>query len=138
MTKKISNPKETITEIKPNNKFKQHIFPVVAILFSLLLFFNEVIFEGKVYISADAIASKSFENVVKEARDEGIQTLWNPYIFCGMPGLASMTFTGDRMYDLSELVHGKVREYFSFILGKSPLGGYIYFYFIFAIGVFNI
>ena len=136
MTKKISNPKETITEIKPNNKFKQHIFPVVAILFSLLLFFNEVIFEGKVYISGDAIASKSFENVVKEARYEGIQTLWNPYIFCGMPGLASMTFTGDRMYDLSELVHGKVREYFSFILGNSTLGGYIYFYFIFAIGVY--
>jgi len=67
----------------------QHAAAVILIFLSLIVFFHELVFEGKVFLAADTIASKSFETLVNDATKENTAPLWNPYIFCGMPGVGS-------------------------------------------------
>jgi hypothetical protein len=71
----------------------QHPAAMAVIYICLLLFFHPVVFEGKTYQSVDAIASHSWETLLNDAKAEGVFPLWNPYIFCGMPGYASLTLT---------------------------------------------
>ncbi len=61
------------------------------ILLLLLIFFFPVIFSNKTLLPPDAIASRSFHSFVKDALSRGVYPLWNPYIFCGMPSLASLS-----------------------------------------------
>ncbi|HEX2867262.1 MAG TPA: YfhO family protein [Ignavibacteriales bacterium] len=57
---------------------------VLLILF--LIFFSPMYFGGKTLQSGDIITSKSLSTYVA-THDNGF-TLWNPYIFCGMPAYA--------------------------------------------------
>ena len=79
----------------------QHAAAIAAILISLLFLFNEIIFSGKVFVSGDSIAAHSFETLVNDAQAEGIFPLWNPYIFCGMPGYAALSLAPERLWDFS-------------------------------------
>jgi hypothetical protein len=57
---------------------------VLVVLF--VLFFSPLLFQGKTFQSGDILTSESY----KTFRDtfQG-QSLWNPYIFCGMPSQVS-------------------------------------------------
>jgi hypothetical protein len=79
----------------------QHFAALACIYLSLLVFFHAIVFDGKTYQSGDTIASHSWDTFRKEADANGIVPLWNPYIFGGMPGFASMTYPIDRIYDLT-------------------------------------
>jgi len=59
---------------------------LVVLLLLLLIFFSPLYFGGKTFYSADIVTSKSMVNYVHQER-EGY-TLWNPYIFGGMPAHA--------------------------------------------------
>ncbi|MCX6150413.1 MAG: YfhO family protein [Ignavibacteriales bacterium] len=57
---------------------------ILLILF--LIFFSPLYFGGKTFQSGDIVTSKSMVNYVEKHGDG--YTLWNPYIFCGMPAHA--------------------------------------------------
>ncbi len=59
---------------------------VVVILLIFLLFYSPLYFGGKTFQSGDIVTSKSATTYL-ENHEDGF-TLWNPYIFCGMPAYA--------------------------------------------------
>lgn len=66
---------------------KYHVLAVILIIIILFLaFLNPLFFGGKTFQSGDILSSKSMRPYV-ENHGEGF-TLWNPYIFCGMPAYA--------------------------------------------------
>jgi hypothetical protein len=117
----------------------QHPVAIAIIYLSLLLFFHSIIFDGKSYQSADSIASHSWETLSKDAQVEGIFPLWNPYIFCGMPGYASLSFAVLRTFDLTtfmwEQIVRKVLTFFFFDDGHRS-GTWLLFYLVYGIGVY--
>ncbi len=114
----------------------QHLAAVAVLFVALAVFFAPVIFGGKTFLSSDSIASHSWDTVLKDAADQGVFPLWNPYIFCGMPGYASLTFGGPRLFDLSAVVLGKVSQLYQLIMLNSPVGWVLFFYFLFGVGMY--
>ena len=53
----------------------QHFAAISAIFLSLIIFFSEVTFEGKVFVAADNIASKSFQTLLNDAEHDLLQNL---------------------------------------------------------------
>jgi hypothetical protein len=63
-----------------------------AVLLGLLvvLFFHEVVLEGKTFVSPDTVAPAGFVRVGEHALfQEHTYPLWNPFVFLGMPSFAS-------------------------------------------------
>ncbi|MFA5834009.1 MAG: YfhO family protein [Bacteroidota bacterium] len=114
----------------------QHAAAITVIFLSLVIFFHELVFDGKVFVAADSIASKSFHTLVSDAAKEGIFPLWNPYIFCGMPGYASLSVHGDRYFDVTALVVNRAAVYFGHILNNPDIGWELLYYLIFGIGIY--
>ena len=139
-TKEQSRTSKTVHTERPLIPPKyQHLAAIVLIYVSLLVFFYSIIFDGKTYQSADTIASHSWETLYNDARAEGIFPLWNPFIFCGMPGYASVTFAVQRTFDLTtfiwEQIVRKVLTYFFFDDG-SQSGTWLLYYLVYGIGVY--
>jgi hypothetical protein len=114
----------------------QHYAAVGAIILSLLIFFWPVLYGGKTFLSSDSIASHAWDTVLKDAGAQGIFALWNPYIFCGMPGYASLTFTGNRWFDLSAQVYSAGKDVAYFLLGNTGDAAVLIYYIVFATGMY--
>jgi hypothetical protein len=114
----------------------QHVAAIAVIFLSLVIFFHELVFESKVFVAADNIASKSFQTLVKDAEKEGVFPLWNPYIFCGMPGYASLTVHGERYFDVTALILNRASVLFGYILNSPEVGWELLYYFLFGVGVY--
>ncbi len=66
---------------------KYHVLVVILVLFILFLaFLYPLYFGDKTFQAGDITSSESMQSYVHNAND-GF-TLWNPYIFCGMPAYA--------------------------------------------------
>lgn len=113
----------------------QHLAAVGILFLGLVIYFREPIFGGKVFLAADTIASHSFDTFLSDAKNQNIFPLWNPYIFCGMPGYGSLTLGGDRSFDLSGVVLGFVTRIAGYLL-HPQFGWVIVFYIVFAIGMY--
>jgi hypothetical protein len=59
----------------------------------LCVLMGDVVFESKIFLVPDSQAPMNFAAVGEKALREGTYPLWNPYIFCGMPSYASLSFT---------------------------------------------
>jgi hypothetical protein len=71
------------------------------ILLTLLVFFGDALFTGKNFLSeGDNVAFYSFIPFLDQAKHTGEFPLWVPYIFGGMPSLASFLAAGDRSWDV--------------------------------------
>ncbi len=115
----------------------QHAAAIAVIFISLLFFFNEIIFSGKVFVSGDSIASHSFETLVGDAKAEGIVPLWNPYIFCGMPGYAALSVAPERLWDVSAKGLLLTSNLFADILMNQEQEGWsLFYYFLLGVGVY--
>jgi hypothetical protein len=114
----------------------QHLAAIVLLYISLLVFFHAIVFNGKTYQSADSIAAHSWETLLNDAQSEGIFPLWNPYIFCGMPGYASLTFSMPRTHDITAFVFGKVRLALGYMFLEQKDGSWLLFYLIYGIGMY--
>ena len=68
----------------------RYIFIGIIVL-AILMFFSKGVFEGKIFASADNLSPLSFKTFLDDAKAQGIFPLWVPYIFMGMPSLASLT-----------------------------------------------
>ena len=114
----------------------QHAVAIAILFLSLVLFFNQLIFSGKTFSDVDQIASRSFDTFLADAKAQGVFPLWNPYIFCGMPSYGSLTVGGDRLFDLTAQVLSTTSNVFSYIVLHPPEGWVLFFYFVFACGVY--
>ena len=73
---------------------------VAAILLAVIVFFGDALFGGKNFLSGgDNVAFYSFIPYLNDAARQGEFPLWTPYIFSGMPSLASFLAAGDRTWD---------------------------------------
>ncbi len=76
------------------------VLAYASILISVIAFFADALFGGKNFMSGgDNVAFYSFVPYLEQAKDAGEFPLWVPYIFGGMPSLASFLAAGDRTWD---------------------------------------
>jgi hypothetical protein len=87
----------------------QLIFIAALILFVFLFFYSPLYFGGKTFQSGDIITSQSAKTYVEN--HEGGYTLWNPYVFCGMPAYAIAV--GDKWFNLIYVSLTAARDIFS-------------------------
>ena len=64
---------------------------VIIISILLLIFYHQIVFEGKTLLPPDTLTAKSYKTFINDALKQGTYPLWNPYIFSGMPSLGSLT-----------------------------------------------
>ncbi len=98
--------KFSISEIVPQNYQLPIVLIIVLIIF--LIFLNPLYFGGKTFMSGDIVTIRSLEPYLEKER-EGY-TLWNPYIFLGMP--AYTLRTGDKDFNLIWLAHETIKSVF--------------------------
>ncbi len=63
-----------------------------ALVLALLtvVFFHELVFEGKTFVSPDTTAPAGFVRIGEQSLwQDRVYPLWNPYVFLGMPSFAS-------------------------------------------------
>ncbi|MBN1397933.1 MAG: YfhO family protein [Bacteroidetes bacterium] len=140
------NPKEQVRSVKTAaddrpfipQKF-QHPAAIIFLFICLLVFFHSIVFDGKTYQGVDTIAAHSWETLLKDAKADGIYPLWNPYIFCGMPGYASMTFAVLPDWNDAVISIWWVVKYVSgFLFFQREDGASLFLYLVFGIGVYLI
>lgn len=112
-------------------KWQTPVF-LAVILILILIFFNEGLFGGKVFTSADNIASESFKTFLDDAKAKGEFPLWVPYIFNGMPSFAALVPHLERMYDFSHAVWVTVRDVLYMLFSGNNVWAVVLFYIIFA------
>lgn len=84
---------------------REQLISYGVILAVLCAFFGSALFTGKNFLSeGDNVAFYSFIPYLKAAKQAGEFPLWVPYIFSGMPSLASFLAAGDRTYDVASTV----------------------------------
>lgn len=84
-----------------------------VILVLVLIFFADAIFTGKNFLSqGDNVAFYSFIPYLKAAKAAGEFPLWVPYIFSGMPSLASFLAAGERTWDIVGLTLFSIPKFF--------------------------
>ncbi len=75
------------------------------ILLTVVVFFADALFGGKNFLSeGDNVAFYSFIPYLNAAKDAGEFPLWVPYIFSGMPSLASFLAAGERSWDVLSML----------------------------------
>lgn len=89
-------------------KFQTLALLIVTLLL-FLLFYSPLYFGGKTFQSGDILTSQSTKTYIEN--HEGGYTLWNPYIFTGMPAYAIAT--GYKWFNLIYVVTNTVRNIFS-------------------------
>lgn len=77
------------------------VIACAAILIAVIVFFGDALFGGKSFLGeSDNVAFLSFLPYLDQAKANGEFPLWVPYIFSGMPSLASFLAAGDRTWDI--------------------------------------
>ena len=113
VSKGTKSVKETaLTTFKLDNLVPQKyqvVFLIVIILLIFLFFYSPLYFGGKTFQSGDIITSQSAKTYI-ENHGEGF-TLWNPYIFCGMPAYAIAV--GYKWFNIVYVVVSAARDIFS-------------------------
>ncbi|MEW6195440.1 MAG: YfhO family protein [Bacteroidota bacterium] len=74
---------------------------LILLLLLIIIFFEPIFFGGKTVASGDLIQVKSLREYATKDRDT--YSLWNPYIFCGMP--AVVTSASPRWFDLTSALY---------------------------------
>lgn len=87
----------------------QPLFLLILILLIFILFYSPLYFGGKTFESGDIITSQASKSYVQN--HESGYTLWNPYIFCGMPAYAIAV--GYKWFNLVYVVTNSVRSIFT-------------------------
>ncbi len=74
---------------------------LILLLLLIIIFFEPIFFGGKTVASGDLVQVKSLREYATKDRDT--YSLWNPYIFCGMP--AVVTSASPRWFDLTSALY---------------------------------
>jgi hypothetical protein len=100
---------------------------------AILLFFWKGVFDGKIFASADNLSPLSFKPFLDDAKAQGIYPLWIPYIFMGMPSLASLTAAIPAMHNIFSFIWDSA---FAAFAGNNLFALTLPYYFLFAISLF--
>ena len=103
------------------------------IILAILIFFGEGIFSGKMFASADNLSPLSFKTFLDDAKAQGIYPLWTPYIFMGMPSLASLTTGIPAVHNIFSYIWDSV---WNAIAGENLFMLTLPYYFLFSISLF--
>ena len=87
----------------------QTLLLLVLILLIFYIFYSPLYFGGKTFQSGDIITSEASKTYVQN--HQGGYTLWNPYIFCGMPAYAISV--GYKWFNIVYVVSNIFRSVFS-------------------------
>lgn len=79
---------------------------LILLVLLILVFFSPITFGDKTTSSGDLMQVKSLREYVTKDRDN--VSLWNPYIFCGMPAVA--TSMSLRYFDLTSVIYSYVSK----------------------------
>jgi hypothetical protein len=109
---------------------------ILLIVFAFLLFFNEALLKGKVFVSGDVIAYKSWTALIEDAKVQGVPLLWNPYIFCGMPAYASLTVGPERPFDLLGVTRDFILNLIFKIIPNRDVFEYVVYLILMSIGAY--
>ena len=82
---------------------------LILLVILILIFFSPTTFGDKTTYSGDLVQVKSMREYA--TKDRAGVSLWNPYIFCGMPAVA--TSMSLRWYDLTSLVYSYASRIYS-------------------------
>ncbi len=82
---------------------------LIVMLIMILIFFSPIMFGDKTTSSGDLIQVKSLREYA--TKDNSGFTLWNPYIFCGMPAVA--TSMSLRWFDLTAVIYSYTTQVYS-------------------------
>lgn len=86
----------------------QTLFILVFILLVFYVFYSPLYFGDKTFQSGDIITSQASKTYVEN--HQGGYTLWNPYIFCGMPAYAISI--GYKWFNIIALITSNMRSLF--------------------------
>ncbi|HTY37292.1 MAG TPA: YfhO family protein [Bacteroidota bacterium] len=115
----------------------QHVAAGVVLLLSLIIFLAPVLFENKTFLGNDAVASLSWSTILREAGAQGVIPLWNPYIFCGMPAYANLTFSiNHAFYNISAQFVIVASQVLQYILANRPIGYVVFYYLMLGLGMY--
>lgn len=89
-------------------KYQTLLF-LLIILITFIIFYYPLYFGGKTFQSGDIITSESIKPYIKA--HQGGYTLWNPYIFTGMPAYALAT--GYKWFNMVYVAINSIREVLS-------------------------
>ena len=134
MAKQKNQPRAESQPLIP--KEFQHYASIGVILLALVVFFHDVVFSGKVFFASDNLSSQSFNPFLEDARKSGVYPLWVPYIFCGMPSLASLLAAPSRLYDLTSMFVEWAHNVFTFVLRNEAGTTVLFYYFIFGVSTY--
>lgn len=99
--------KFNLNELVPQKHHPWIAILVILILF--LIFLNPLYFGNKTFQSGDIVTMESMKNYI--AKDRVGFSLWNPYVFCGMPAYA--LGTEKTWFNLIYMVYTGIRTAFS-------------------------
>jgi len=88
---------------------------ILGIVLLLLIFYSPVFFGDKTVTGTDYRQMKSMQSYIYKNHD-GF-SLWNPYLFCGMPAYA--TSTELRWFDLTAVVYSSVTKIYASIFADA-------------------
>ena len=95
-----STRKTQSSAVTPLQKYAPYL-AYGSIFVVVIAFFADALFGGKNFMSGgDNVAFYSFVPYLEAAKQTGEFPLWMPYIFGGMPSLASFLAAGDRTWDI--------------------------------------
>jgi len=100
---------------------------------AILLFFWKGVFDGKIFASADNLSPLSFKPFLDDAKAQGVYPLWIPYIFMGMPSLASLTAAIPAVHNIFSFIWDSA---FAAFAGSNLFALTLPYYFLFAISLF--
>jgi hypothetical protein len=135
---KSAKPKKPLAPETPLIPEKYQDLASIVFLFLLtLIFFAPVVFQGKAFVVPDNTASMATQTFVNDAKAEGIQPQWIPYVFSGMPSLGSLFVQAERWYDFTYTVLWKGVIKILTLQTANPEGSaMVLFYFVFGAGVY--
>lgn len=137
-TPKSSKPRKTLapeTSLIPEKY--QDLAAVLLLLLLTVIFFAPIVFQGKSFVVPDNTASLATQTFVNDAKAEGIQPQWIPYVFSGMPSLGSLFVQAERWYDVTYTVVWKgIIKVFTTITATPESVSVVLFYFVFGAGIY--
>ena len=107
-----TSPKEDVQEKYDLDKVipgkYQWLVALVIVLVLLMIVFSPLFFGGKIFQAGDVYTMNSYRPYAEQHKETF--TLWNPYIFCGMPSYAS--WIEFRWFDLINFVYSQSKVLF--------------------------
>jgi len=104
----------------------------------VIAYFADAIFTGKNFLSeGDNVAFYSFIPYLEQGNESGEFPLWTPYIFAGMPSLASFLAAADRWWDILGKAVLALPRFFGDVTGNDTTRLALW-YAIYGCGIFTL